>query len=264
MGRMMNRNTLWFYWGQSHMSFLRYMTLYSACKIHNDIILMIRRDPVKANPSWKEIQDFQVAPSGHNWFEEAQKLPLKTILLEDLAPEITEMKASDIHTADLLRWWLLAKFGGTVADMDIVFLKPLPEIKRDIQVVAFKSHPSPGYVPVSFMQGRPCEFWWTTYKNALKLYNPEIYESCGSGVIIFHSRGNLDSHIIFPWAEEYPWSDWHKWLFGANEWPEIPESCIGIHWYAGHNQKFNQKIMDENSLGEGAVPWAIRKVVGNG
>jgi hypothetical protein len=238
------------------------MTLFSASRIHDDIVLVLRKEEIKPDVPWKESQDFQIMPSGKNWLPEAERLPIKTVLLEDIAPEIAKLKAPDVHTADLLAWWILANKGGTVADMDIVFLKPLSSIERDAQVVVFTENPKPGYIPVSFMQGKPCWYWNMAYDNALKLYVPYSYESCGSNALTIKAAPGLREHIVFPWAGKYPWSLWRPWMFESKEWPEIPEDCCGIHWYGGHNQKWNQAIKDENNLGDGAIPWAIRKVMG--
>jgi len=252
---------LWFFWGQPQMSYLRWATLASACKIHDDVVLVLRGECLKPKVNWKEWQDFQVVFSGHNWLFEVNRLPLKTVILEEIAPEIAKLRAPDIQTADLLSWWLLAKHGGTVADTDIVFLKPLPEITQNVGLVFFSGHPKPNYIPVTIMQGKPCSMWHKTYDNAVKNYDPDDYESCGNKALRALTCKPLNEHIVFPWAGKYPWSDWHNWLFGAKEWPEIPEACCGIHWYAGRNQKWNQSIKNKEDLHGGAVAWAIRKAL---
>ena len=254
-------STLWFFWGQPQMSFLRWATLASACKIHDDVTLVLRGECLKPKVNWKEWQDFQVVFSGHNWLYEVNRLPLKLVILEEIAPEIAKLRAPDVQTADLLSWWLLAKHGGTVADMDIVFLKPLPRITQNVELVVFSGHPKSNYVPVTIMQGKPCSSWLYTYHNAVNNYNLDDYESCGNKALMFKIQANLDEHTIFPWAGKYPWSEWHNWMFGAKEWPVIPEACRGIHWYAGHNQKWNQSIKSKEDLGNGAVAWAIKEIL---
>lgn len=256
-----SNDTLWFYWGQEHMTFLRWMTLVSAAQIHNNVVLILRRNPVCPKVKWKERQDFQQKLAGHNWMENVKELPVKTMYLEDVAPEIARLEAPDVQTSDLLAWWLLSERGGTVADMDIVFLKNLPEIKFDVQVVKFEGYPKLGYVPVTFMQGRPCSVWRETYRRALQFYHPDHYEGCGSDAFIPRPISRLNQQIVFPWAGHAPWSLWHKWLFEASEWPEIPEDCCGIHWYAGHNQKHNQKINGPADMTVGAVTWAVKQVL---
>ena len=157
-----------------------------------------------------------------------------------------------------------------MADMDILFLRPLPEIVCDIQFVRFKAHPQPDYIPVSFIQGKPCPEWKRVFDKALILYQPDDYQSCGSKALgpqvqYFSSRLGLSERIVFPWAgPDHFWSKWHHWLFGAPTWPEIPRDCCGIHWYAGHNQEWNQRIKCEKhfKLG-GAISYYGQRILAN-
>lgn len=252
-------NTLWFFWGQPHLSYLRYLTLLSASKIHRSIVLVTRETPVSPVVDWKEQQDFQIEPKGRNWMPEVDRLPVERITLEQLAPEIAVLRAPDVQTSDLLGWWILGQYGGTVADMDIVFYRELPEIIQDVQVTVFEGHPQPGYMPVSFMQGRPCAEWRYAYKVAKSEYDPNVYESCGAGCFRASMSPWLSERVIYPWAGQ-PWHRWHSWLFREDQWPEIPESSVGLHWYAGHNQKHNQAIHRPEDLKHGAVAWAAAQV----
>lgn len=249
--------TLWFYWGQRHLSYLRWLTLYSARQVHEDVTLVLRREPVQPSVRWREQQDFQSDPIGPNYLN---RLPdIKVVTLETIAPEIAELNAPDVHTADLLKWWLLAKFGGTVADMDIVFLRPIPVITHNVQVTVFSDHPRFDYLPVTFMQGNCCPAWWRSFEKARREYDPNCYESCGSHCVEGERIGTLSERVVYPWAGR-PWSLWHNWLFEADQWPAIPENCIGIHWYAGHNQRYNRIIQGPDDWQKGAVMWAAREV----
>lgn len=249
---------LWFFWGQPHMTFLRYLTLLTACQIHKNVVLVRRSEALKPAVQWRERQDFQEPPRGKNYLEEALKLPLSVYELNELAPEIEALKGPDVQTSDLLAWWLLSRYGGSMADMDIVFLKPLPEIKNDIELVVFSGEPKAGYAPVSFMQGRACPTWDRAYQTALRFYAPDEYESCGSICLPSGIKPRLSERIVFPWAGKYPWSKWHNWMFETNEFPTIPQDCCGIHWYAGHNQKYNQAIAGPEDLTKGAVAAAAK------
>jgi len=243
------------------MSFLRWVTLKTATQINPSVVLVTRSDPVRPVVNWKEKQDFQESDPKRDWMPEVNKLPITRIELSDIAPEIADLRAPDIQTADLLAWWILANEGGTVADMDIVFLRPLPQIRQNVEVVVFSGHPKAGYVPVSIMQGNPCKIWEDAYQRALGIYQPNSYESCGSKCLDPTPIAGLDERIIFPWAGKHPWSNWHAWLFKTDDYPKIPLSCAGIHWYAGHNQKWNQKINDPKDLKCGAIAWAVKSAI---
>lgn len=255
-------DTLWFFWGQKHMSFLRYMTLLSATKVHKNIVLVLRRgEGITMNLGWVEKQDCNIVPlTEHvNYMAHAEQLPIEIIYLEDVSPDIAKFKAPDVHTSDMLSWWLLSHYGGTVADMDIIFIKPLPEIKEAVQVVKFSGAPKKDYVTVAFLQGRPDDVWLDAYKNSFVTYDPAIYQSCGSKCFKGEA-GQLPECIVFPWAG-HSWIKYRPWLFEANDFPNIPVDCVGIHWYAGRNQDYNQKINGPDDLGSGAVASAIRKVL---
>lgn len=253
--------TLWFFWGQERMTFLRAMTLRSACRIHGNVALITRPACHEGGAEWKERQDFQFNSNLPDWSHTLDALPIRRLALRDFAPDIADLSADDVHTADLLRWKILAEYGGTVADMDIVFIRPLPAVDADVKIVRFSGHPKPGYAPVSFMQGRPCETWRIAFARAWSSYDPATYESCGSGVIPDAVPGALDEHIIFPWAGEHPWSLWRDWMFTSDKWPAIPSTCCGIHWYAGHNQAFNQALRNPGDMRTGALRWAVSETM---
>ena len=242
------------------MTYLRYMTLFSACLYNDDVWLVVRDKPMRPTVPWAENQDFQNEPTGKNWMDAARELPLTICKLKDVSPRIALMQAADVHTSDLLAYHLLATEGGTVADMDIVFLREVPKIDNDVQVVVFSGLPKSGYVPVSFMQGRPCIEWERALERAMLLYDPNVYESCGSVVLDpLKHISPLDERAVFPWVG-MPFSSYRRWLFESEKYPAIPEQSCGIHWYAGHNQKFNQTIHGPDDLYQGAICDAAKEI----
>jgi hypothetical protein len=259
---------LFFYWGQPRMSFLRWLTLVSAAQVHGNVVLVTRRDPVAPDVTWDERQDFQ-NPHMHTIPIDAAVAALNAPnvsieYLEDLAPQVAELRADDVHTKDLLAWWLLGTQpdGCTVADMDIVFLWALPAITEDVMVCRFTGTPKPGYAPVTFMQGRPCKVWSDAYIEAMRCYDPAVYESCGAAYIPTDQPAHLSEQIVFPWAG-LPFHQYEEWLFTATDWPEIPRlGCVGIHWYAGLNQGWNERIHALADFRGGAMAWAARRVLG--
>jgi hypothetical protein len=258
---MNGMGTLWFFWGQKHMTFLRWLTLYSARRIHNDVRLVIRSTPVAPTVGWIERQDFQYGLPKVDWMPKVADLDIEIIELEDIASEVAALNMPDTHTSDLLGFYLLAEFGGTVADMDIVFLKPLPTIRNDLQLVVFSGHPKPGCIPVGFMQGRPCTRWGEIYRGARDSYHIEEYESCGAKHLPPDTVPTLSEHVVFPWAGPHPWSLWRRWFFVARTWPPIPDDCIGLHWYGSHAQQWNQSFISPRDVQHGAMGWAVKQIM---
>lgn len=258
---------IWLYWGNDRMSFLRYMTIHSACVLNpGQVRLVIPDSPTLGLGirSWGERQDMQYY-DGPDYSSGVHRLRdthgLSIIPISDIAPNIAEIGAPEVHTKDLLTWWLLGKYGGTCADMDIVFVKPVPEIHAQVQLVVFDGHPKPGYMPVSFLQGLPNEWWHKIYRDALRQYDPMVYESCGAGLLekcgLPADWARLSSQVVYPFAEgEVLWMDWHKMIFAETH--ELPEECVGVHWYAGRNGRYNLKITERNWWRWGTLSEAIR------
>ena len=163
---------------------------------------------------------------------------------------------SDVHIKDMLNWKLLANEGGIVADMDILFTKPLGDnvdTYADIGLVCFNGNPQKDYIPVSFMYSSgKNRFFEATYRNAIKNYNPKIYESCGTLCI---KESNLDEiendhpdlivqklndAIVFPFID-YTWGEGIDLLYRSVDNSLLHKDSIGIHWYGGAppSQKVN-------------------------
>jgi hypothetical protein len=265
---------LWFFWGGNHLTFLRWMTLKSASLVHDNVILVRRENDqalheseMRASKHWHEHQDFQMPAIGKNWID---RLPptVKQIPLHEIALDLAELAAPDVQTSDLLGWKLLAEQGGTVADMDVLFIRPLPVITAPIQMVVCTGWPKAGYMPIGFLQGRPCEFWREMYQRAREAYNPTVYESCGAGRFpaswdeIPEPKALLSERVVYPFALKGEWMQWHPWMFERNDYPEIPEDCCGVHWYGGMNQSWNMALTADNvATMPGAVPAEIRRIL---
>lgn len=248
---------LYLYWGQPTMTFLRWLTIVSASQVHENVVLVRRRAPVAPVVRWLERQEFQKTAV---YRERRIPKDVRVVYLEDLAPEIAELAAPDVHTRDLLAFYLLAREGGSFADMDIVFLKPIPEVEENVQVCRFSGPPKKGYAPVTFMQGRPCSIWRNAYSEAKRCFDPDVYESCGAPYIPTNVAPRLPERIVFPWAGLDP-EEYERWLFRAKDWPTVPRECVGVHWYAGQNQSWNERIQSLEDFRGGAVEWASRFVV---
>jgi hypothetical protein len=252
---------LWLFWGQPTLTWMRYLTPVSACAVHGDVRLVIRSKPVRATPAWAEEQDFQMEPSGPNLWPLVERLPLEVIELADVAPEIAAMEASDIHTADLLGWHLMAEHGGACADMDVIFFDALPPITNDVMIPIHKIPGCKPYAPIGYIAGRPCETWKGIMARALERYHPNVYQSCGAECVDLHDAGLLPATIVYPFAHMRP-KRLNQWMFDCTTFPPIPENCVGLHWYGGGHQAVNQKVTCFDDLPEGAVKHIAREVIG--
>jgi len=245
---------IWLYWGNKAMSFLRYMTVHSACALNDRVVLIVRSEGI--GHSWAEKQDMNHY-NGPDYTERLNDLPnLEIVLLDMMYSDIALMNAPEVHTSDLLAWRLLADYGGTVSDMDIVYIKPIPEITDDVQLIRFDF----GYYPVAFMQGKPCSFWKEAYEIALDRYAPDNYESCGAPILqvlpVPDSCRWLPTETVFPF-HDWPWARMRRALF-RHVVDKLPKKTIGIHWYAGANQQTNNRLT-HNTFKE--QPCTISKAI---
>ena len=164
---------IYLYWGNDKLSFLRFLTIHTLCKFNERVVLIKRRrrNYVHDNLEWTEIkQDFQ-SFEGMDYSSYINYPNLTIEYLEEDYPEIALRNLSDVHISDLLGWYILATKGGTISDMDILYIKPVPEIVADIQLVSFSDHPKRDYIPVSFMQGRPNQFYKEVFIRAVQNAN---------------------------------------------------------------------------------------------
>lgn len=251
---------LWLFWGQEHMSWLRFLTPLSACLVHGDVRLITRTPAVRGSPAWIEKQDFRLPARGPNMWPAVRKLPIQIIELKDIAPDIAKMRASDVHTCDLLSWHLLAEYGGATADMDVIFFDCPPPTTHDVMIPIHRIGLGKPYTPIGYLQGRPCQQWKDILAAALAAYDPEQYQCCGALCVDMSLAGRLPPTIVYPFANTTE-QRMHRWLFGATNFPPIPDECCGVHWYAGGNQNWNQKITRYEDVPRGAVRWATNQAI---
>jgi hypothetical protein len=260
-------NALWFYWGEAHLAFPLYMTIRSAMAYHPDVRVVLKRTPDTKFPEWfgESMRRVRMIPmpSCRNWMADLLALvPADRIhYVEDLAPEVAALNAPGVHAGDLMKYWTLANIGGSVADIDVTFIRAVPEIERDVQVVNWPLDLGLGSVPMAFMQGRPCAAWESAYRAALRTFDPDRYFSTGSTAIGFCPEGTLDRYAVNPWVGTLPWIDWHERMLSRSSWPEIPETCFGIHWFGARNRAWMWRVDGPWNMGVGAVPWAIRQAL---
>jgi hypothetical protein len=279
------KKDIYFYWGNETMSYMRYMTLYSF-RLFNptwNMYLIKNNKPSKRSIRWTtpERQD-KTEYRGKDYSSLLSDLRICMIEFSNSMVDLDEKivdDMSDVHIKDVLNWKLLSEQGGVVADMDILFIKPITdEINDDSEVglVCFDGHPKKDYIPVTFMYSSGHnEFFENTYLNALRRYNPNVYESCGTLCIkeknlneIRESYSNLiiqrlDDGIIFPFIR-YEWGLGVQMLYNGDHTSEMLKESIGVHWYAGTqlSQIYNNKINKQTvGLINNTITLLMRKIL---
>lgn len=275
---------IYFYWGNETMSYMRYMTLYSFRKFNPDwcINLIVNKqlhERILKNTIEKQDKTEFI---GKDYSFLVKDLNITVLDFENsmLNLDYNVVKhMSDVHIKDLLNWKLLANGGGIVADMDILFTKPVGDTINtvtDIGLICFSNYPKKCYIPVSFMYSSGSNaFFNNVYNNALKSYNPSIYESCGTLCIkeknLIEVRKNysdlsiqkLKDSIVFPFID-YPWYKGIEMLYNTNNRHLMKDNSIGIHWYGGAplSQHYNN-LLNEKTIYEinNTISMSIREIL---
>jgi len=254
-----------FYWASDKLSWIRYLTLKSF-RIHNlDWDIKLYTSDIKcSNQGWKskEIQDCGEY-TGKDYWNQVESLDIEIIdyeaPIDNLAPA---------HASDFFQWELLSTEGGFYADMDILFLKPIPYEKwKNNDTVYCLSR---GYASIGFFGSTPNSLLFRhVLCQALSGYNGAAYQNTGAeafyragglgrswaghkrpGEVAMAMLRNKFKSLKYEEVQEksfYPWA----WNEVDRIWMEInviPNNCIGIHWFGGtpKSQMMNNSITPSN------------------
>jgi len=260
-----------FFWANSQISWMRYMTLFSFRKLNPDwemVLYLCPPNGVKTK-TWTDIpiQDFHNF-EGRDYFREVRQLDI-TILKWELAnhPLIDVNKIGPSYKSNFFKWQKLAMDSGFYCDLDVLFVRPIDDLYeqcRDSDVlIAHHNHWSIGLLGSSGNN----QFYRDIYNNAFQSYTPKQYQSTGvtnidswckklkefseshTNFITIKNHYpdiqffNLDMIYVYPWR--YNRSQIEHVFLSKRRHSSLPKKCIGIHWYAGTTtaQKYNN-LMD--------------------
>jgi len=275
-----------FFWGDTPMSWLRYLTLYSFRKYNPDwtIKLYLSKSNIK-NKTWAEHNeldyfkyygcDFSEKLANINVEILQWKFPEKktSIQIENLGPS---------YQSDLFGWSKMYYDGGFYFDMDILFVKSMDSVYEYVSQ-------GPGAICIyegKFMIGAlssipGCKFFNDIYKSALSVASSENYQSAGVYSVYhwldlsFGDRTAVSPDKIYTnkiyeqrFKQLYPEVvvlDYdYFYYFGQNisgtkDFSDIYEKNLfeefinnknstGLHWYGGnpHIQKINIGMSEKN------------------
>ena len=275
MGKSLVRikKVMHFFWGNSQISWMRYMTLYSFRMLNPDwkMILFLVKPNGAITKTWLDTptQDFHNF-IGQDYFEKIKDLDIEIVNWEltDSFPGVNPATVGASHKSNFFKWNQLANISGFYCDLDVLFVKPIRILylycRESDVVIAHHSYYSIGLLGSSGNNN----FFRDVYQHTFKNYDPKEYQSAGVQSIHGWSREllrpdmeiylsyrafekhykelkfyNLDMSWIYPWL----WNQMEK-VFGERH-IKLPDKCIGIHWYAGAaiSQKYNN-IMNESNF----------------
>jgi len=265
---------MFFYWNNTTLSWMRYMTIYSFKKMNPnwDVTLYLSSNKSKTK-TWggAELQDYHNY-EGKCYFTELYKLGVK---IENVAfpkeLEITLKDLSPIHESDLFRYYQLFIGGGFYCDMDVLFFRPLNDFYNKINAEGFDTiiHeyeylPNEWALTIGFLGSSInneyfktlFEFGVNNIHLAKKGYQSMgvelVHEMTGSQKVwnILISRFptlkfyNLPTELIY----DFDCGKVNSCYREQKTVNEFNYDSVGYHWYGGHptSQKYNNILTHLN------------------
>jgi hypothetical protein len=254
------------YWEGEQLSILHYLTIYSLHKYNPelDIIIYTDKNPTNILREWNthehSINIKKIIPLSKLIEINPNKIFLKPI---NFKKEYNlDNNISIVFKADFIRIAKLYEHGGIWFDMDILFIKSIPDFffKEDIDAFIFNYS---GVLPTGFLASIPkTKYLENLYNLSLQIIkNKKIYNYQKIGPIIWIEEyiklnkkpkkkiKTLDNNFVYPFL----WNQLNQLFKKSNA--IIPENTFGIHWFNGApitkeyiNQLDINNINPDNSL----------------
>lgn len=276
---------IFFFWGDTNISWLRYMTLKSFKALNPSWkITLYLSSSSEFTKTWEEKneQDF-FSYTGEDYFSKIKQLGIKIDSWDFDKRELRRFphlkKITPSQKSNFFKWYKLATEGGIYADMDILFIKPLNTLYNKIKtadtVICHKE-----WFSIGFLASSPDnEFFKNIYNNAKNTFTLKQYQSAGVKSIYNHlwkHLPNKEKESFLKLIKKYPNQlifNIHQSLFYHYTYRELdklfldkniaPDEQIGIHWYAGAplSQEYNSKMTEENySQFDNTISYYAKKI----
>jgi len=248
------------YWGKNQpLSYLRALTVLSFHKLNPDwdVRLWVPSVPSQESP-WKTGEQVNCY-TGHDYLIDlcdfVYVIDFESVGIPNSTPEV--------HKSDLLRWYLLAEYGGIWSDMDILYIKSLSDTKCDQWVGAglcqyravtnwTKQFQAIGFLTSS---GIGKLFFRKLFTFGLEQMPQEAYQAFGAELL------NKYLAYVWPVCETLPFYHdpeivYHYYVTGTMQQYfqpvelQLHPDTIGLHWYAGNPEVAKKEclVTEENAF----------------
>lgn len=237
----MTPKILHLYWGKNQpLSFLRFLTVHSF---------------IKHNPEWEvKLWTPLVTSNSKPWTtgEQVEHYQGKDYLLElkqyihlvDFDKLKLSNQMPEVHKSDMLRWFLLGSYGGVWADIDILFIKPMPketELWHGAGLCKYRAIPAQSYefLAIGFMSSSGLAgkmFFMEIFQAGLDKYisQPKGYQAFGAELLRSYLKTHLNDGVHYlPPSLVYPYYQHSQIKKYWSKQPLPTKDVIGYHWYAG-------------------------------
>jgi len=271
-----------FYWSDSKLSWLRYLSIFSFRKYNPDwdINIYYCNSDEQLEKTWlgKVELDFTNGYNKDDYFNKLQNLNINIIQWKPKF-DITNGKYKSLpssYKCDIFEWEILYTEGGFFSDFDILYYRSIDDLYEEIITHDFDTLIcSKPYMSIGFMASYPSNlFFRDVYNMSLKTFDKINYQSSGVVAIyetlkpkITHCKDfyevmlktdfikcfndiyqmnklyDLETSTVYPICD-----DQNKiFLHNIDVYEQFPKS-IGIHWYGGNPLAQNlNRIINENN-----------------
>jgi len=240
--RLLVPKILHIYWGGGKLIYLRYLTVKSFVKHNPDwqIIFWYPKEPFKGR-SWGIGQNYQYLNEDvcKDYLPDLLKLPI-TKMSVDFASLGFRNNMAEIHKNDYIRISALNLYGGVWSDMDIIYFKPLIELKvnkeenRDKETyvcISDYGHSTGFNMAISGSQ-----FFAALSDLVSKEYRSNVYQCWGPDIFnkYYKTFEQIPNAVNFDMDVVYAHCCTQVWELLKPSTPRFTEGSIGCHWYAGN------------------------------
>ena len=251
-----------FYWGNTILPYLRYMTLYSFKKL-NPEWKVILHTPTKLSTliTWKETEN-RLPFNCVSYLDKVEKLGIE-IQAFDFEQIGFSNDTSEVIKSDILRMYLLSTIGGLWSDIDILYYKSLTHTFQNTDHTSYfcyrrggvsqedKPKNGPLYHIIGFlMANENNKHFKLLFDNIKSNIEHNRYQSIGSSYYSQYINMNdpnifnIDIQTLYPIRSPQVMFSYKAIDFNC----QLSPHTIGIHWYGGHPHcGANQNIINEDN-----------------
>ena len=230
-----------FSWGNTKLPYLRLITVRSFIRHNPDWKIMLWNTLEKGElVTWEKGGALDYELNCEDYHGELMNLPVEKQVF-DMEKYGFSNSISEVHKSDYLRLFVLWKYGGVWADMDILFFNPMTSLAVNIPQNNHKTtFLCPSYFGYSnaFMMGVVGgEIFHELFRLAKKNFDPAKHQCMGLDLFKkwkeeLNLRGpavaDIGMNSVYA-HDVYNIGD----LFDGSK-PKFTKNSIGCHWYAGH------------------------------
>lgn len=226
------------YWGGGALSYLQYLTVISF-KQHNpewEAILWMPKNITLLKPTWETNEQVEQY-KGKDYLAETKKL-CKVKLIDFDKFGVNHLH--EVQKSDFIRWHILYEHGGVWSDLDILYVKPLPDLEPDATVCYDGQHHLIGFYIAKPKQQIYKDIFQEAQERVKAPFSKD-YQFLGSRMLKSMYFGIMTINKVYPESKilnlsmdmvySYTSDDVSEIFFGTED--RTNGDTIGIHWYNG-------------------------------